>query len=104
MSLYGPLDPNFDSAIAALNIKRIANYQTPQEYPANWGGLVAAILDLNWGQASTGPQPPTWIQNDEDYNVLPSEGALWFDTRQGRLAFLLRRPRRARRARDSFKP
>ena len=82
---YGTLDANFESLIAALNAKRIANYQLPSNYPANYSGLVAAILDLNWGQASTGPQPPTWDQANTEYSVLPSEGALWFDTRQGRL-------------------
>lgn len=82
---YGPLDANFESVIASLNAKRIANYQIPQSYPANYAGLVAAILDLNWGQASTGQQPPTWDQSEGDYSVPPSEGALWFDTRQGRL-------------------
>ncbi len=82
---YGNLEANYESVIAALNAKRIANYQLPNSYPANFAGIVAALLDLNWGQASTGPQPPTWDQSGGDYDLPPSEGALWFDTRQGRL-------------------
>jgi len=82
---YGTLDANYESLIAALNAKRIATFQLPQTYPANFAGLVAAILDLNWGQATTGPQPPTWDQSEGEYSIPPSEGALWFDTRQGRL-------------------
>ena len=83
--LYGPLDATIEGVISSLNTKRIENYQTPKEYPANYAGLVAAVLDLNWGQASTGTQPPTWSVSTDDYIVPPSEGALWFDKRQGRL-------------------
>ena len=76
---------NYEGLIQSLNLRRIENYQTPKEYPPNFQGLVDAILDLNWGQANTGPQPPSWNQAELGYSVSPSEGALWFDTRQGRL-------------------
>jgi len=82
---YSPLDANFESLIAAINLRRINNYQMPKTYPSNFAGLVAALLELNWGQASTGPQPPTWNQSTSNYDPIPEEGALWFDTRQGRL-------------------
>ena len=76
---------NYEGLIQSLNLRRIENYQEPKEYPANFGGLVEAILDLNWGQANTGTRPPNWNQSTLSYSVSPSEGALWFDTRQGRL-------------------
>ena len=82
---YSNLTPNFRDLIDALNLKRIENYQPVKEYPANYAGLIAAVLDLNWGQAATGPQPPTWDQQSETFPAAPSEGALWYDTRQGRL-------------------
>jgi len=82
---YSNLAPNFADLITAINLKRVENYQLPKEYPANWAGLVAAVLDLNWGQAATGPQPPTWNETSDTFVPAPSEGALWYDTRQGRL-------------------
>ncbi len=82
---YSTLTPNFRDLIDAINLKRIENYQAVKEYPANYAGLVAAILDLNWGQAATGPQPPTWDEASGTFPASPSEGALWYDTRQGRL-------------------
>tara|TARA_B100001778_G_scaffold112512_2_gene92152 strand:+ start:18324 stop:18842 length:519 start_codon:yes stop_codon:yes gene_type:complete len=85
MADYGPLRANYQSMIDVLNLKRIENYQTPLEYPANFAGMVAALTDLNWGQGSTGVQPPSWDAANEEYLQPPSEGALWFDKRQGRL-------------------
>lgn len=82
---YGLAGANIKGVIDSLNAKRIQNYQAAKEYPANVAGMVAAILDLNWGQSSTGPQPPTYIQANDSFSPAPSEGALWFDTRQGRL-------------------
>ena len=76
---------NYEGLITSLNLRRIENYQNPKEYPPNFQGLVDAILDLNWGQANTGTQPPTWDQANEEFSTPPSEGAIWFDTRQGRL-------------------
>ena len=76
---------NYEGLITSLNLRRIENYQAPKEYPPNFQGLIDAILDLNWGQANTGPQPPTWNQAEGDFTTTPAEGAIWFDTRQGRL-------------------
>lgn len=82
---YGLAGANIKGLIDTLNAKRIQNYQAAKEYPANVAGIVAAVADLNWGQSSTGPQPPTYIQSTNSFSPAPSEGALWFDTRQGRL-------------------
>lgn len=82
---YSTLAPNFRDLIDAINLKRIENYQAVKDYPANYAGLIAAILDLNWGQSSTGSQPPTWNEATDTFPTSPSEGALWYDTRQGRL-------------------
>ena len=41
----GLLQDNFEGAIEALNTKRVANYQSRKDYPANYAGIVAAILD-----------------------------------------------------------
>ena len=66
---------------------------TPKAYPHNFAGIIAAIQDLEQaGQqipVHPGPIPPgTDIdQNTGDIIVItpPTDGQLWFDTRQGRL-------------------
>ena len=69
-------------------------YDLPEEYPPNYRGIIKAILALKeLGGAGSGDIPPGWQpEYDEDGNIIggdwiqyPYDGALWYDTRQGRL-------------------
>ena len=66
----------------------------PGTYPANYKGVINAILDLGkMGLPGTDEVPPGWIpEYDEDGDIIggnwefyPPNGQLWFDGRQGRL-------------------
>jgi hypothetical protein len=66
-------------------------------YPPNFAGIISAIQDLTLGVvnpagAQIGPQPENGdvvidANGDPvfDYSTPPTDGELWFDTRQGRL-------------------
>ena len=69
-------------------------YNLPEEYPPNYRGIIKAILALKeLGGAGSGDIPPGWQpEYDDDGNIIggdwlnyPYDGALWYDTRQGRL-------------------
>ena len=85
---------SYQAIIDAFNGVRAANGETYRPYPANYQGIIQAIVDLQkWGHADTGPNPPNWypIEDSEgniiggDFAPYPKNGDLWFDTRQGRL-------------------
>jgi len=85
---------NYQGIIDAFNTLRAAQGDAKKYYPPNYQGIIRAILDLQkWGQAGDGDYPPGWeIIVDGDGNIEggqwnppPSDGTLWFDTRQGRL-------------------
>ena len=85
---------NYQGIIDAFNTLRAAQGDTKKYYPPNYQGIIRAILDLQkWGQAGGGDYPPGWEIIDDDqgtiiggqWNPPPSDGTLWFDTRQGRL-------------------
>ena len=90
---YAPFEANIDGAIAAANYLMSEQGYGIRDYPNNKGGLVAAILNLNIGQSNVGITPSQWMPvRDEDGNIVedswdppPSNGTLWFDTRQGKL-------------------
>ena len=90
---YAPFEPNLDGAIAAANYLMTVQGYGIRDYPSNMAGLVAAILNLNVGQSNVGITTPQWAPiRDEDGNITadsfdppPSNGTLWFDTRQGKL-------------------
>ena len=87
---------SYGGIIAALKEKQKEWHNTgTKAYSANFGGIIQAIKDLQQGQdspgAGAGPLPPGGsIDIDAGGNpiyvpgVNPT-GALWFDTRQGRL-------------------
>ena len=63
-------------------------------YPSNFQGIIEAIRDLDVSSSAIiGGKPPGWTPGtpgdpDEDTGTInppPADGALWFDTRQGRL-------------------
>ena len=85
---------NYQGIIDAFNTLRASQGDARKYYPPNYQGIIRAILDLQkWGQAGDGDYPPGWeIIEDENgtiiggqWNPPPSDGTLWFDTRQGRL-------------------
>ena len=85
---------SFAGIIEAFNDLRNRNGQPSRSYPASYQGIIAAITDLNrWSNTEGGPVPPGWeVETDEDgnivggnWNTIPADGTLWFDTRQGRL-------------------
>lgn len=90
---YAPFEANLDGAIAAANYLMTVQGYGIRDYPSNMAGLVAAILNLNVGQSNVGITPSQWMPvRDEDGNITadswdppPSNGTLWFDTRQGKL-------------------
>ena len=90
---YAPFEANIDGAIAATNYLMSEQGYGIKDYPNNMGGLVAAILNLNIGQSNVGITPSQWMPvRDEDGNIVedswdppPTNGTLWFDTRQGKL-------------------
>ena len=90
---YAPFEANLDGAIAAANFLMTEQGYGIRDYPSNMAGLVAAILNLNIGQSNVGITPSQWMPvRDEQGNITadswdppPSNGTLWFDTRQGKL-------------------
>ena len=85
---------SYAGIIEALNQVALYNGQEIQSYEPNFNGIIAAILNLGQlGDASLGDYPPFWeIETDDDGNIIggdfnrpPTNGDLWFDTRQGRL-------------------
>lgn len=85
---------SYQGIIDAFNTMRASQGERKYSYPANFQGIIEAILDLKkWGQAGDGDYPPGWVpEYDEDGNVIggqwnppPENGTLWFDERQGRL-------------------
>lgn len=86
---------SYAGIVAAFNQLRLRNDALPREYPASYGGIRDAILDIRkeWGNIGTGDYPPGWVPElDSNGNVIggewsyyPDDGDLWFDERQGRL-------------------
>lgn len=85
---------SYAGIIEALNQVALYNGRPIQSYDPNFNGIIAAILNLGQlGDASLGEYPPFWevITDDDgtiiggDFNRPPTNGDLWFDTRQGRL-------------------
>ena len=85
---------SYQGIIDAFNTMRASQGEIKRDYPANFQGIIEAILDLKkWGQAGEGTQPPGWIpEYDENGDIIggnwsppPENGTLWFDERQGRL-------------------
>jgi len=89
---------SFGGVVAVLNDVIVENGGTPGQYPSNFAGIIEAIRDLGQyitdkDNTPTGPTPPNWdvivdpITGDitGDWITNPTDGALWFDTRQGRL-------------------
>ena len=84
---------SYGGIIGALQDEIVTAGTIPKSYPHNFAGIIAAIQDLEQaGQqipVHPGPIPPG---TDIDINtgdlivvVPPTDGMLWFDTRQGRL-------------------
>ena len=90
-------DSSFAGIVDAFNQVRRDSGLAAKFYPASYEGIRDAIVDMSkdWAGANPSPYPPGWIPiYDEDGNVIggnwapgfkPSEGDLWFDSRQGRL-------------------
>ena len=85
---------SYQGIIDAFNTMRAAQNEPIRNYPANFKGIIEAILEIKkWGQAGDGDNPPGWypIYDDDgnviggDWNPVPDNGTLWFDERQGRL-------------------
>ena len=85
---------NYGGIIDALNTVSVFNGNAAYGLRKNFDGIIQAILDLGrLGDAGTGEYPPGWeVITDDDGNIIggdwqqpPSNGDLWFDTRQGRL-------------------
>ena len=84
---------NFDGAIAAANSLLSTQGYGIKDYPSNWSGLISAILSLNINQSNVGITIPQWLPIRDENGVVtgdsfdppPSNGTLWFDTRQGKL-------------------
>ena len=89
---------SYGGIVAALNDVRAAwSCGIPKSYPHNFAGIIAAIEDLakciaDGNNIDVGPSPPGWeiIINpdgsiDGNWIIVPPDGNLWFDTRQGRL-------------------
>ena len=89
---------SYGGIIAALNDVKVAwDCGVPKSYPHNFAGIIAAIEDLakcisDGNNIDVGPSPPGWeiIINpdgsiDGNWIIIPPDGNLWFDTRQGRL-------------------
>ena len=88
---------SFGGIVGALQDQMVAQGEDPLAYPYNFAGIISAIQDLTItaqaGPASViGTNPgggfvyvdpdgkPQW-----EYTKNPTDGELWFDTRQGRL-------------------
>ena len=88
---------SYGGIVSALKDIQVASGHIPKPYPNNFAGIIAAIEDLkdyiNEGNLpDVGAPPPGWeiIVNpdgsvDGDWIVVPPDGSLWFDTRQGRM-------------------
>ena len=88
---------SYGGIVTALQDQIVAAGGTTKGYPYSYAGIISAIQDLTFAatdppQAEIGPQPPggnvvidssgnpNWIVTEP-----PNDGALWFDTRQGRM-------------------
>ena len=89
---------SYGGIIAALDdVRKVGGSGITKAYPHNFAGIIAAIEDLVYvfnsdNAIDVGPTPPGWeviinIDGTIDGNWIkpPSDGELWFDTRQGRL-------------------
>ena len=88
---------DFGSVVRALQAQIASAGGAVKEYPYNFEGITKAIQDLTFQEqqdpgADIGPSPHQGdVVIDPDgnpqfnYSTTPSDGALWFDTRQGRL-------------------
>ncbi len=89
---------SYGGVVAALkDVREAWSCGVPKAYPHNFAGIIAAIEDLAncidaGNNIDVGPSPPGWeINIDIDGNIegnwiiVPPDGYLWFDTRQGRL-------------------
>ena len=87
---------SYGGIVGALQDQIVKGSGTVRAYPENFAGIIAAIHDLDLTAETPpveiGPKPPggdviidingnpEWIITEQ-----PSEGTLWFDTRQGRM-------------------
>ena len=90
-------DSSFAGIVDAFNQVRRDSGLAAKFYPASYEGIRDAIMDMSkdWAGANPNPYPPGWDPIfDEDGNEIggnwipgftPSNGDLWFDSRQGRL-------------------
>ncbi len=89
---------SYGGIVASLkDVLSVTSCGVTKAYPHNFAGIIAAIEDLadciaRDGNIDIGQYPPGWeiIINpdgsiDGDWQQLPKDGNLWFDTRQGRL-------------------
>ena len=89
---------SYGGIVAAIqDVKEASSCGIPKSYPSSFAGIIAAIEDLagcigGSNNIDIGELPPGWevIINpdgsiDGDWTVVPKDGNLWFDTRQGRL-------------------
>ena len=87
---------SYGGIITAFQDIQVQNGLIPKSYPENFAGIISAIQDLTLSQSAppvqAGPDPGNGqiiidIDGKPEWDVsapLPN-GALWFDTRQGRL-------------------
>ena len=63
---------SYQGIIDAFNTMRASQGEIKRDYPANFQGIIEAILDLKkWGQAGEGTQPPGWIpEYDENGDII----------------------------------
>ena len=89
---------SYGGIVAAVkDVLAVTSCGVSKAYPHNFAGIIAAIEDLadcidSGNNIDIGPTPPGWeiIINidgtiDGNWQELPKDGNLWFDTRQGRL-------------------
>ena len=88
---------SYGGIVHALKDLQASQSGDVKSYPHNFAGIIAAIEDLmqylTEGELpDVGAPPPGWeiIINpdgsvDGDWQIKPTDGQLWFDTRQGRL-------------------
>ena len=83
---------SYGGIVGALQDVQVAAGRNTKAYPHNFAGIIAAIQDITAGSnlppVHPGPDPGGG-EIDTDGNwieiIKPDTGALWFDTRQGRL-------------------
>ena len=88
---------SYSGIVSAFNQVRRDSGLAAKHYPASYEGIREAVLDMSkdWAGADPSPYPPGWEPTyDAEGNpaggdwapgFTPSEGDLWFDSRQGRL-------------------